>query len=82
MLVHLLTIAFILTILFKFIFKNIFFLVSTPPIIPENAGKCIISQKSGREICYPSYTELDTTCTDYNEYPNSVVQPINIPHAT
>ncbi|CEF66897.1 Down syndrome cell adhesion molecule-like protein 1 [Strongyloides ratti] len=56
--------------------------VSTPPIIPENAGKCIISQKSGREICYPSYTELDTTCTDYNEYPNSVVQPINIPHAT
>uniref|UniRef100_A0A913HJB3 Uncharacterized protein n=1 Tax=Strongyloides stercoralis TaxID=6248 RepID=A0A913HJB3_STRER len=56
--------------------------VSTPPIIPENAGKCIISQKSGREICYPSYTELDTTCTDYNEYPNSVVQPINVPHAT
>uniref|UniRef100_A0A0N5CG51 EGF-like domain-containing protein n=1 Tax=Strongyloides papillosus TaxID=174720 RepID=A0A0N5CG51_STREA len=56
--------------------------VSTPPIIPENAGKCIVSQKSGREICYPSYTELDTSCTDYNEYPGSVVQPINIPHAT
>ncbi|KAK6029996.1 fibronectin type III domain protein, partial [Ostertagia ostertagi] len=57
--------------------------LSSPPIPPPDAGKCIISKASGREICYPQYEDLDTTCTDVTGRSTSgLVAPPVIPHAT
>ncbi|KHJ91998.1 fibronectin type III domain protein [Oesophagostomum dentatum] len=57
--------------------------VSAPPIPPPDAGKCVISRASGREICYPQYEDLDTTCTDVTGRSTSgLVAPPVIPHAT
>ncbi|KAJ1348684.1 down-regulator of invasive growth [Parelaphostrongylus tenuis] len=57
--------------------------VSAPPIPPPDAGKCIISRASRREICYPKYEDLDTTCTDVSDRSASgLVAPPVIPHAT
>lgn len=38
--------------------------MNAPPFPPLEAGKCHISEKSGREICWPRYENLDTSCTD------------------
>ncbi|KAK6743874.1 hypothetical protein RB195_010896 [Necator americanus] len=58
-------------------------LVSSPPIPPPDAGKCVISRASGREICYPHYEDLDTTCTDVTGRTTSgLVAPPVVPHAT
>ncbi|KAI1721109.1 fibronectin type III domain-containing protein [Ditylenchus destructor] len=57
--------------------------VNVPPIPPPEAGHCRKSQVSGREICYPHFEELDTTCTDTTESSLSgLVAPPVIPHAT
>nr|CDJ87242.1 Immunoglobulin I-set domain containing protein [Haemonchus contortus] len=57
--------------------------MSSPPIPPPDAGKCVISKASGREICYPRYEDLDTTCTDVTGRSSSgLVAPPVIPHAT
>uniref|UniRef100_A0A1I7XGE8 Clip domain-containing protein n=1 Tax=Heterorhabditis bacteriophora TaxID=37862 RepID=A0A1I7XGE8_HETBA len=57
--------------------------VSAPPIPPPDAGKCIISKASGREICYPRYEELDTTCTDVTgKTTHGLVAPPVVLHAT
>ncbi|CAD6185909.1 unnamed protein product [Caenorhabditis auriculariae] len=56
--------------------------VSAPPIPPPDEGKCVISKASGREICYPEYKELDTSCTDVHGSSNSLVVPPVVPHAT
>lgn len=40
------------------------FAVTAPPFPPPEAGQCHISSKSSREICWPRYEDLDTTCTD------------------
>uniref|UniRef100_A0A1I7U3G2 Ig-like domain-containing protein n=1 Tax=Caenorhabditis tropicalis TaxID=1561998 RepID=A0A1I7U3G2_9PELO len=57
--------------------------VSAPPIPPPDEGKCIISKASGREICYPSYSQLDTSCTDVTgQSSNGLVVPPVVPHAT
>uniref|UniRef100_A0A158QMD6 Fibronectin type-III domain-containing protein n=1 Tax=Haemonchus placei TaxID=6290 RepID=A0A158QMD6_HAEPC len=57
--------------------------LSSPPIPPPDAGKCVISKASGREICYPRYEDLDTTCTDVTGRSSSgLVAPPVIPHAT
>ncbi|PAV82981.1 hypothetical protein WR25_24062 [Diploscapter pachys] len=58
-------------------------LVSSPPIPPPDEGKCITSKTSGREICYPNYSELDTSCTDITgQTRNGLVVPPAVPHAT
>uniref|UniRef100_A0A183G3Q2 Protein-tyrosine-phosphatase n=1 Tax=Heligmosomoides polygyrus TaxID=6339 RepID=A0A183G3Q2_HELPZ len=57
--------------------------VSAPPIPPPDAGKCVISKASAREICYPQYEDLDTTCTDVTGRTSSgLVAPPVIAHAT
>ncbi|ETN76804.1 fibronectin type III domain protein [Necator americanus] len=57
--------------------------LSSPPIPPPDAGKCVISRASGREICYPHYEDLDTTCTDVTGRTTSgLVAPPVVPHAT
>ncbi|KAK5984637.1 hypothetical protein GCK32_012442, partial [Trichostrongylus colubriformis] len=57
--------------------------MSSPPIPPPDAGKCVISKASGREICYPLYEDLDTTCTDVTGKSTAgLVAPPVIPHAT
>ncbi|CAG9535199.1 unnamed protein product, partial [Cercopithifilaria johnstoni] len=38
--------------------------VTAPPFPPPDAGNCHFSVESGREICWPRYEDLDTTCTD------------------
>ncbi|VDK64046.1 unnamed protein product [Onchocerca ochengi] len=38
--------------------------VTAPPFPPPEAGQCHFSTESGREICWPRYEDLDTTCTD------------------
>ncbi|VBB26357.1 unnamed protein product [Acanthocheilonema viteae] len=38
--------------------------VTAPPFPPPDAGQCHFSTESGREICWPRYEDLDTTCTD------------------
>jgi hypothetical protein len=54
--------------------------VHKAPIPPPEAGQCHTSPSSGREICYPRYEDLDTTCTDKDK--NGVtVSPPKIPHA-
>lgn len=40
------------------------FTVTAPPFPPPEAGQCHFSTESGREICWPRYEDLDTTCTD------------------
>ncbi|VDK87367.1 unnamed protein product [Litomosoides sigmodontis] len=40
------------------------FTVTAPPFPPPDAGQCHVSTESGREICWPRYEDLDTTCTD------------------
>uniref|UniRef100_A0A914EGG8 protein-tyrosine-phosphatase n=1 Tax=Acrobeloides nanus TaxID=290746 RepID=A0A914EGG8_9BILA len=57
-------------------------LVTSPPIPPPLAGSCHTSE-SGREICYPKYEELDTSCTDVSGgQKHGLVAPPVIPHAT
>uniref|UniRef100_A0A915EU79 Uncharacterized protein n=1 Tax=Ditylenchus dipsaci TaxID=166011 RepID=A0A915EU79_9BILA len=56
--------------------------VNVPPIPPPEAGHCRQSQLSGREICYPRYEELDTTCTDAGSDRSGLVAPPVIQHAT
>uniref|UniRef100_A0A915BJG8 VWFA domain-containing protein n=1 Tax=Parascaris univalens TaxID=6257 RepID=A0A915BJG8_PARUN len=53
--------------------------VHAPPFPPPQAGKCRYSETSGREICYPRYEDLDTSCTDVG---NGMVAPPAIKHAT
>ncbi|VDK48392.1 unnamed protein product, partial [Anisakis simplex] len=53
--------------------------VNQPPFPPPQAGKCRYSLRSGREICYPRYEDLDTTCTDVGY---GMVAPPAIKHAT
>ncbi|CAD5215684.1 unnamed protein product [Bursaphelenchus okinawaensis] len=59
--------------------------VTAPIIPPTKQGQCHVSQKSGREICFPSYEQLDTTCTDpapaEQQSPGPVPPPV-IKHAT
>uniref|UniRef100_A0A914EG12 protein-tyrosine-phosphatase n=1 Tax=Acrobeloides nanus TaxID=290746 RepID=A0A914EG12_9BILA len=56
--------------------------VTSPPIPPPLAGSCHTSE-SGREICYPKYEELDTSCTDVSGgQKHGLVAPPVIPHAT
>uniref|UniRef100_A0A1I7ST69 Ig-like domain-containing protein n=1 Tax=Bursaphelenchus xylophilus TaxID=6326 RepID=A0A1I7ST69_BURXY len=59
--------------------------VTAPIIPPPQQGKCHVTPKSGREICFPTYETLDTTCTDPS--PNDLhsagpVPPPVIKHAT
>ncbi|KHN88307.1 Mesocentin [Toxocara canis] len=53
--------------------------VHAPPFPPPQAGKCRYSESSGREICYPRYEDLDTSCTDVG---SGMVAPPAIKHAT
>ncbi|CAJ0581112.1 unnamed protein product, partial [Mesorhabditis spiculigera] len=56
--------------------------VSSPPIPPPEAGKCITSN-GGREICYPAYEDLDTSCTDVGGGSSvGLVAPPKVEHAT
>uniref|UniRef100_A0A0N5A8Q4 Fibronectin type-III domain-containing protein n=1 Tax=Syphacia muris TaxID=451379 RepID=A0A0N5A8Q4_9BILA len=34
------------------------------PFAPVDAGKCVKRPQSGRNVCYPRYEDLDTSCTD------------------
>ncbi|KAI6201744.1 hypothetical protein M3Y96_00874900 [Aphelenchoides besseyi] len=59
--------------------------VTAPIIPPPQQGQCYTSPKSGREICYPTYEELDTTCTDSSHNDKDTpgpVPPPAVPHAT
>lgn len=62
--------------------KVFLILVNVPPIPPLQAGHCMQSKLSGREICYPIYEDLDTTCTDAGNGRSGLVAPPVIPHAT
>uniref|UniRef100_A0A914UR23 Secreted protein n=1 Tax=Plectus sambesii TaxID=2011161 RepID=A0A914UR23_9BILA len=56
--------------------------VSTPPIPPSLAGACQKSRASGREVCYPRYEDLDTSCTDVSGTGGKgLVAPPTIQHA-
>uniref|UniRef100_A0A914V926 Uncharacterized protein n=1 Tax=Plectus sambesii TaxID=2011161 RepID=A0A914V926_9BILA len=58
------------------------FTVSTPPIPPSLAGACQKSRASGREVCYPRYEDLDTSCTDVSGTGGKgLVAPPTIQHA-
>lgn len=61
--------------------SNLLIVVTAPPIPPPEAGQCHISPTSDREICYPNYEELDTTCTEVGDRTGLVAPPV-IPHAT
>ncbi|KAF8358236.1 dig-1, partial [Pristionchus pacificus] len=54
--------------------------VSEPPILPHDEGLCRVSKKSGREICFPKYSDLDMSCND--ETSSSLSHPPKIAHAT
>uniref|UniRef100_A0A914L7B6 Ig-like domain-containing protein n=1 Tax=Meloidogyne incognita TaxID=6306 RepID=A0A914L7B6_MELIC len=57
--------------------------VNEPPILPHLNGICQKSLKSERNICYPRYEELDSSCTDAatsNERSGLVAPPV-IPNA-
>jgi hypothetical protein len=58
--------------------------VTAPIIPPPQQGQCYTSLKSGREVCYPTYEQLDTTCTDLatSENEGGPVPPPAVPHAT
>uniref|UniRef100_A0A914US21 Secreted protein n=1 Tax=Plectus sambesii TaxID=2011161 RepID=A0A914US21_9BILA len=56
--------------------------MSTPPIPPSLAGACQKSRASGREVCYPRYEDLDTSCTDVSGTGGKgLVAPPTIQHA-
>lgn len=58
-------------------------LVSAPPIPPPETGRCHLSESSGREICYPEYEQLDTSCTDVrSDHGSGLVAPPVVKHAT
>lgn len=74
-----------LTLLPNYLSYNQPCLVTAPIIPPPQQGQCHVSQKSGREICYPTYEQLDTTCTDLTPRGNgqeSPVPPPTVQHAT
>ncbi|VDM96837.1 unnamed protein product, partial [Thelazia callipaeda] len=52
--------------------------VTAPPFPPSQAGQCHFSSKSGRQICWPRYEVLDTSCTDIG---NGMVSAPAIKHA-
>uniref|UniRef100_A0AC35F5C1 Uncharacterized protein n=1 Tax=Panagrolaimus sp. PS1159 TaxID=55785 RepID=A0AC35F5C1_9BILA len=57
--------------------------VSAPPIPPPETGRCHLSPLSGREICYPEYEALDTSCTDVrSDQGSGLVAPPVVKHAT
>uniref|UniRef100_A0A1I8E9B7 Fibronectin type III domain-containing protein n=1 Tax=Wuchereria bancrofti TaxID=6293 RepID=A0A1I8E9B7_WUCBA len=52
--------------------------VTAPPFPPPEAGQCHFSSGSSREICWPRYEDLDTTCTDVG---NGMVSAPAVKHA-
>ncbi|VDO35636.1 unnamed protein product, partial [Brugia timori] len=54
------------------------FTVTAPPFPPPEAGQCHFSSESSREICWPRYEDLDTTCTDIG---NGMVSAPAVKHA-
>ncbi|VDN92224.1 unnamed protein product [Brugia pahangi] len=52
--------------------------VTAPPFPPPEAGQCHFSSESSREICWPRYEDLDTTCTDVG---NGMVSAPAVKHA-
>ncbi|VIO91673.1 Uncharacterized protein BM_BM10822 [Brugia malayi] len=52
--------------------------VTAPPFPPPEAGQCHFSSESSREICWPRYEDLDTTCTDIG---NGMVSAPAVKHA-
>ncbi|EJW81373.1 hypothetical protein WUBG_07718, partial [Wuchereria bancrofti] len=51
---------------------------TAPPFPPPEAGQCHFSSGSSREICWPRYEDLDTTCTDVG---NGMVSAPAVKHA-